>query len=140
VSTTKDIDAAEALSTWLRPLGLERYTPVFEENDIDLEALPLLAEIELETLGLSTSQECPVSSPDRWQRAKAAQRSLRVREKAERRQLTVLFCDPVAPPSSPAAWIEDYRAWCAQSPAEQGPVEVTSPSTGDGLRSWRKKR
>jgi class 3 adenylate cyclase len=117
VSTIQDIDAADALSTWLRPLGLERYTPVFEENDIDLEALPLLAEIELETLGLSLGHRkklLKAIAALNGSEAKAAQKGplapALVREEAERRQLTVLFCDLVGSTElSRRLDIEDYR-------------------------------
>ena len=43
----------DALSTWLQGLGLERYTAVFAESDVDLEALCLLTDAELEKLGVS---------------------------------------------------------------------------------------
>ena len=43
----------DGLSTWLQELGLERYTAIFAENDVDLEALRLLSDAELEKLGVS---------------------------------------------------------------------------------------
>ena len=43
----------ESLSAWLRRLGLERYATVFADNDVDLEALALLTEGDLERLGVS---------------------------------------------------------------------------------------
>jgi hypothetical protein len=43
----------DALSTWLQDLGLERYTTIFADNDVDLEALRLLSDAELEKLGVS---------------------------------------------------------------------------------------
>ena len=40
----------DALFTWLRELGLERYGAVFADNDVDLDALRLLTHVELEQL------------------------------------------------------------------------------------------
>jgi SAM domain (Sterile alpha motif) len=40
------------IAAWLRELGLERYEPVFRENEIDWEVLPDLTEADLEKLGL----------------------------------------------------------------------------------------
>jgi SAM domain (Sterile alpha motif) len=33
---------------WLRSLGLEKYEPVFRENEIDADVLPELTELDLE--------------------------------------------------------------------------------------------
>ena len=38
---------------WLEQLGLPQYDKVFAENDVDLEALRLLTEGDLEKLGVS---------------------------------------------------------------------------------------
>jgi hypothetical protein len=32
------------IATWLRGLGLERYEPIFRENEIDREVLPELSD------------------------------------------------------------------------------------------------
>src|SRR5215469_569526 len=40
------------VASWLRDLGLERYEPVFRENEIDAEVLPQLTESDLAALGL----------------------------------------------------------------------------------------
>jgi hypothetical protein len=39
--------------TWLRSLGLDRYAQVFADNDVDLDALRLLSEKDLQELGVS---------------------------------------------------------------------------------------
>ena len=99
----------QSLVDWLQQLGLERYAPVFAENEVDLEALRLLAEQDLQQLGLPlgprkkllkaiaglNGAETPALEP--------AGRSSEVNLSAapsssttgERRQLTVLFCDMV---------------------------------------------
>ena len=40
------------IAAWLENLGLERYEPVFRENELDLEVLPKLTETDLAALGL----------------------------------------------------------------------------------------
>lgn len=90
----------EKLSAWLVALGLERYAHVFEDNGVDLDTLPLLTESELERLGVllghrkkllsALAARSTASSPDA---AVTAPRP--AAPAAERRQLTVLFCDLV---------------------------------------------
>ena len=43
----------DALLTWLKELGLERYSAVFADNDVDLNALRLLTDADLVSLGVS---------------------------------------------------------------------------------------
>jgi class 3 adenylate cyclase/tetratricopeptide (TPR) repeat protein len=80
------------LERWLASLGLDRYAAVFAEQDIDREALLDLTEQDLERLGLSIGhrkrllravQALPRPAPGPEPRD------------AERRQLTVMFCDLV---------------------------------------------
>ena len=118
---SQDFDAAdagsEALATWLQALGLERYAAVFEENDVDLEALGLLGEPELEGLGLSLGHRKKLLSALAALHGGAAEATLEshraagpVSVAAERRQLTVLFCDLVGSTElSRRLDLEDYR-------------------------------
>src|SRR6516165_9344866 len=90
---------------WLRGLGLERYEQAFRENEIDLRVLPELTADDLKELGVAAighrrlllkaiadlatgarraaAEDTPAASP-----ANAT-------ADAERRQLTILFCDVV---------------------------------------------
>jgi class 3 adenylate cyclase/tetratricopeptide (TPR) repeat protein len=80
------------LERWLAGLGLDRYAAVFAEHDIDREALLDLTEQDLEQLGLS------IGHRKRLLRAiQALSGPVRGPEPgdAERRQLTVMFCDLV---------------------------------------------
>lgn len=92
----------DELETWLAPLGLAQLAPVFRANDIDLDILPALSEADLEKLGLSLGHRrkllralesltpirpTPPSAPSRPNPMDGAS--------AERRQLTVMFCDLV---------------------------------------------
>src|SRR5690242_15836445 len=96
---------------WLRGLGLERYEQAFRDNEIDLRVLPELTADDLKELGVSAighrrlllkaiadlaagagrvaAEKVPAASP-----ANAT-------AEAERRQLTVMFCDLVG--STPLA-------------------------------------
>jgi class 3 adenylate cyclase/predicted ATPase len=97
----------DALSTWLQELGLERYAPVFAENGVDLNSLRLLTDGDLEKIGVLLGHRrtllkaltelrgrdavTPTAPP--IQESPAARESISA--EAERRQLTVLFCDLV---------------------------------------------
>ncbi|MDK1494174.1 AAA family ATPase [Sinorhizobium sp. 7-81] len=94
------------VGAWLRELGLERYEEPFRENEIDARSLPHLTAEDLKELGVtlvghrrllleaiaalgkahpaSATQEPQVQGPARSPQGGA-----------ERRQLTVLFCDLV---------------------------------------------
>jgi class 3 adenylate cyclase len=94
------MDVAE----WLRGLGLQQYMPAFRDNDIDGEVLRRLTADDLRELGVASighrrrlldaiaalgdgqhpTQISPAPSP-----------SPAVTAEAERRQLTVMFCDLV---------------------------------------------
>jgi class 3 adenylate cyclase len=85
------------ISEWLRSLDLAQYDPIFRENAIDLEVLPELTEADLEKLGVVLGHR------KRMLRAIAALEARLPEEPpcaprgegAERRQLTVMFCDLV---------------------------------------------
>src|ERR1700741_3113524 len=83
------------VASWLRSLGLERFEGVFRENEIDAEVLPDLTEADLEKL------EVPLGPRKRILRAISDLKNLGKsapspeKDTAERRQLTVMFCDLV---------------------------------------------
>src|SRR5215472_1117620 len=90
---------------WLRGLGLEQYEQAFRENEIDLRVLPELTADDLKELGVAAighrrlllkaiadlaagavraaAEDVPAASP------------AHATADAERRQLTVMFCDLV---------------------------------------------
>jgi hypothetical protein len=41
------------IAEWLAKIGLERYTPAFIDNDIDVEVLRYLTDADLEEIGVS---------------------------------------------------------------------------------------
>ena len=86
------------LRDWLRGNNFEQYADAFEANDIDLDILPELSERDLEQLGVSLGNRRrllkaigePVAEtvPPKPADVEAS-------ADAERRQVTVLFCDMV---------------------------------------------
>jgi class 3 adenylate cyclase len=84
------------IDTWLRSLGLERYESAFRDNAIDAEVLPELTEADLEKLGVLLGHRKRIlraiaTLDDVAPAAPAAP----AKAEAERRQLTVMFCDLV---------------------------------------------
>src|SRR6266404_5657153 len=87
------------VGTWLRDLGLGQYEATFRESEIEADVLPELTEADLEKLGI------PLGSRKRILKAIAnlghADKALGTaslarsppEDAAERRQLTVMFCD-----------------------------------------------
>lgn len=101
------------IGDWLEQLGLGKYTDVFAENDLTLDLLLELTEGDLKELGLSMGDRKrllkAISHLDSEVRASESESSdLELPctssvqpAKAERRQLTVMFCDLVG--STPLA-------------------------------------
>src|SRR6516225_5157603 len=88
---------------WLRDLGLEQYAPAFVENHIDGEVLPELTAEDLTGLGITSighrRKLLAAISALRGGAPEAATQATPtttlVGSEAERRQLTVMFCDLV---------------------------------------------
>jgi class 3 adenylate cyclase len=91
------------VAAWLQSLGLERYEPLFRDNEIDWEVLPKLTSEDLKELGVvaighrrklldaiaALGATVPAAS------VTAAAPDASSPADAERRQLTVMFCDLV---------------------------------------------
>jgi class 3 adenylate cyclase/predicted ATPase len=86
------------ISTWLRGLDLAQYEPIFRENAIDADILPELTEADLEKLGVVLGHRKrilrAIAALDAHPPAPPPSAAPRA-EEAERRQLTVMFCDLV---------------------------------------------
>ena len=86
---------------WLRSLGLGQYEAVFRESEIDVEVLPELTEADLEKLGAPLGHRKrllkAISNLTSQAQATPSARiaSVPTETGAERRQLTVMFCDLV---------------------------------------------
>ena len=86
------MDVAE----WLRKLGLEQYELAFRENDVDAQVLPRLTAEDLISIGVtSVGHRRRLLDAIATLDAEAAPSAIPVRADAERRQLTVMFCDLV---------------------------------------------
>jgi class 3 adenylate cyclase/predicted ATPase len=94
------------IAAWLRELGLERYEQRFRESAVDTDILADLTETDLEELGISLSHRkkllnaiAALSSQERSGAVEPTASHLQpgrpIKFQAERRQLTVLFCDLV---------------------------------------------
>jgi class 3 adenylate cyclase len=91
---------APDIGEWLDDLGLGKYTKVFAENEIDLATLPHVTEEDLKVLGLTLGARrkllAAVERLDHEIKPKSGARVDGDRAggtEAERRQLTVMFCD-----------------------------------------------
>jgi predicted ATPase/class 3 adenylate cyclase len=91
------------VAAWLQSLALERYEPLFRENEIDWEVLPTLTSEDLKEIGIvaighrrkllaaiaALGGEVPAAA------VTVVSAHPPVHADAERRQLTVMFCDLV---------------------------------------------
>src|SRR5499427_4142094 len=112
--------AAMDVGGWLRSLGLGQYEAVFRANEIDADILPELTEVDLEKLGV------PLGHRKRLLRAisgltaaeslaaPSASTGAKPHDAAERRQLTVMFCDLVG--STPLSARFDPRGSTRRDP------------------------
>jgi len=88
---------------WLRGLGLEQYAPAFRDNDVDGEVLPALTTDDLISIGVTSvghrrkllAAIASLGAGPPAGRVRAAPRDAPTLADAERRQLTVMFCDLV---------------------------------------------
>ena len=109
------------IRTWLGGLGLERYADVFEANDIDLDVLPHLTEAQLDRLGVSIGHGIKILEAVKKPEAVPAAAAPVAAAEAERRQLSVMFCDLVGStalserldPEELHAVMQGYRKACS---------------------------
>jgi len=91
------------IAAWLQGLGLERYAPAFRGHEIDWDALSKLSADDLRDLGMVLGGHrrrlleaiAALDAKAVATSATAASRYAPARAEAERRQLTVMFCDLV---------------------------------------------
>ncbi len=137
------------LGEWLRGLGLGQYEPAFHENGVDDQVLPDLTEADLEKLGvllghrkrllkaiarLTSAGDEPVSP--------VARTDPKPRDAAERRQLTVMFCDLVGStalaarldPEDIRGIISTYHQCCARFIERNG--GFVAKYMGDGVLAY----
>ena len=93
------------IGNWLRGLGLAQYEPAFRDNDVDADVLLRLTADDLRELGvtsighrrrlLDAIAALTEGAPKPAATVTAAPRDVPAPSEAERRQLTVMFCDLV---------------------------------------------
>src|SRR5215468_837606 len=102
------------IAAWLRGLGFERYEIAFRENEIDWAVLPKLTADDLKDIGVTAvghrrklleaiAQRPTPATPSSGGHPGAPPHAAgeRAAAEAERRQLTIMFCDLVG--STPLA-------------------------------------
>ena len=86
---------------WLRSLGLGQYEALFCASEIDADILPELTDIDLEKLGVPLGHRkrllraISALAPAETSAVSSASPGSKPQDAAERRQLTVMFCDLV---------------------------------------------
>ncbi len=138
---------------WLRGLGLEQYAPAFRDNDVDGEVLPELTADDLISIGVTSVGHRrkllaaiaalgaePPAAPLLNPPPLAGEE--RVGAEAERRQLTVMFCDLVGStalsarldPEDLREVIGAYHRCCADFIGEAG--GFVAKYMGDGVLAY----
>src|SRR5690242_2332661 len=91
------------VAAWLQSLGLERYLPAFRDNEVDWEVLPKLTSEDLKEIGVAAIGHrrklldaiATLGAAGSTTGVTAVAPGAPAQFDAERRQLTVMFCDLV---------------------------------------------
>ncbi len=99
---------AADIREWLNGNGFGRFADMFEENEIDVDALPELTDGHLKELGIALGPRVKLLKALQQLREAGSEKEASTPEivpapeptraqsfEAERRQLTVMFCDMV---------------------------------------------
>lgn len=137
---------ADDLAGWLDGLGLGQYAQAFADNAIDRRSLPHLGEDDLKELGLPMGHrrilQAALTESNSDANAPTVGQSETASFEAERRQLTVLFCDLVGStplsarldPEDMRAIIGAYHRCCAEMIERHG--GFVAKYMGDGVLSY----
>jgi class 3 adenylate cyclase len=142
---------ADDIAMWLEGLGLGEYAPAFADNSVELQHLRHLSEDDLKELGLPLGprrhlQAAITELADAPTIASLVTADSKAEEfapaEAERRQLTVLFCDLVGStalaaqldPEDMRAIIGDYHRCCAETIERNG--GFVAKYMGDGVLAY----
>ena len=85
------------IGQWLRGLGLQSYEQAFCDNGVDLDVLRHLTAEDLKEIGVSAvgHRRKILHAVAEFAAAQPQAADLKIPHRAERRQLTVMFCDLV---------------------------------------------
>jgi hypothetical protein len=135
----------QQIADWLNKLGMSEYAKRFADNDIDISVLRLLTDQDLKELGLSLGHRRKMLAAIeelKGARPAAAQSPgetvLNSQDVAQRRQLTVMFCDLVGStdlstrldPEDLRAIISTYHHCCTELVERNG--DFVAKYMGDG--------
>ena len=132
---------SDDVKNWLEKFDLGKYTEVFADNEIDFRALPRLSEDDIKELGLPLGARRNLQAAleqliqDVTKPRQRDQSEPTTTIEAERRQLTVMFCDLVGStmlaecldPEELRELLAEYQAAC---------VEVVRPPILNFADSW----
>src|ERR1700722_11479747 len=140
------------LGEWLRNLGLSEYEATFRDNQIDGEVLRNLSRDDLKELGvafvgdrrklLSAIARLSGTSIERTALPKVSRTKPLAHHPAERRQITVMFCDLVGSTARSARLdpedmheiVAAYHKCCASSIERNG--GFVAQHTGNGMVAY----
>jgi class 3 adenylate cyclase/tetratricopeptide (TPR) repeat protein len=134
----QDVDVAQ----WLRSLGLGQYEQAFRDNAVDADTLPRLTSDDLKELGVQAvgHRRKLLDAISRLNRSPGHPATIGA--EAERRQLTVMFCDLVEStalasaldPEEYRAVLSAYHEACSGTVAECG--GFVAKYMGDGVLAY----
>ena len=138
----------QQIGDWLKKLGMSEYAERFAENRIDLSVLPDLTDQHLEKLGVALGDRLKILRAIRELSATAVatqpgpSAAPVVQDSAERRQLTVMFCDLVGStalsgrldPEDLRGIIGAYHRCCAETVERNG--GFVAKYMGDGVLAY----
>jgi predicted ATPase/class 3 adenylate cyclase len=145
------VAAMGQISEWLKKLGMSEYAEKFSENDIDMAVLPDLTDQHLKDLGVSLGHRLRMLRAirefgDTPVAGMAPSASLTTetagRDEAERRQLTIMFCDLVGStalsgrldPEDLRGVISAYHSCCSDLVEHHG--GFVAKYMGDGVLAY----
>jgi class 3 adenylate cyclase len=137
----------QQIADWLEKLGLSEYAQRFAENDIDWSVLRYLTDQDLKELGVSLGHRRKMLASvaelvDAVPTGPVPRLEYKAEEAAERRQVTVLFCDLVGStalagtvdPEFLSTLIRRYQDTCAGAISRFG--GFVAKFMGDGVLAY----
>lgn len=139
---------SEEIAQWLVGLGLGQYSRAFADNGIGFDILPRLSDDNLKELGLNIGDRVRLQvaieklSGNEALARPGVQPETTTSSEAERRQLTVLFCDLVGSttlsarldPEDMRELLQDYQDACATAITRYG--GYVAKFMGDGVFAY----
>src|SRR5215831_10066770 len=132
----------QQIADWLKKIDLSEYTERFVNNGIEIDVLSDLTDQDLEKLGVLLGHRRRMLRAITQFNVKAEKANEAPESDAERRHLTVMFCDLVgftalsaqADPEDIRGVIAAYRAACASAIRAYG--GFFARFTGDGVLAY----